>query len=246
MHNFWKYFAFFAAVLLLVSCTKQQAVNMPDMSSIVMSTSTEKVVSDYILQPGDVINIKFYFNSKLNETIPIRPDGKISLQLIDEVVAAGITPAELDRKLTEKYSDELEYPEIAVIVRSFEGRRVYVGGEVNSPGMIPASAGLTSFQAIMHAGGFKDTSELESVVILRNNGSGKPLFLTVNLEEDLKNHASHNDILLKSFDIVFVPKTTIAKLNQFVEQYITKLIPISLNAGFSWVHNINPEVRIKD
>ncbi len=200
---------------------------------------------DYVLQCGDVIEIKFFYNPELNERVIVRPDGKISLQLIDEVVAAGLTPSELDRVLTRKFSDRLLTPDVTVIVKEFAGMKVYVGGEVNTPGMIPISGRLTTLQAILQAGGFKKTAELGSVVVLHHRGDRKPVFLTVNLKADLATLTLRNDILLSPYDIVFVPQSTIAKMDQFVAQYIEQLIPISKNIGFSWIRNLNPEVQIK-
>jgi len=208
-----------------------------------IEANQESVQEEYVLQPGDVIEIKFFYNPELNEHIIIRPDGKISLQLIDEVEAAGLTPSKLDRILTGKYEKILKFPEVTVIVKEFSGQKIYVGGEVNSPGIIPLSGKLTSLQAILQAGGFKNTAELKSVVILRNQGTEDPLFMTINLKEDLSTAAHQNDILLKPYDIVFVPKTTIAKMNQFVDQYIEKLIPISKSIGV--FYNLNPQVEVK-
>jgi len=85
----------------------------------------------YIIQAGDQLDIKFFYNPELNDSVTVRPDGKISLQLVDEVQAAGQTPAQLDDFLTEKYAKELRKPVITVIVKSFASQRVYVGGEVN-------------------------------------------------------------------------------------------------------------------
>ncbi len=199
---------------------------------------------EYLLQLGDVIEIKFFYNSELNERVTVRPDGRISLQLIDEVKVAGLTASQLATTLKMKYSRTLRNPELSVIVREFAGLKVYVGGEVNVPGVIPLSGHLTALQAIFHAGGFKNTAELQSIIILRNQEMQKPLFITLNLKEDLADHVQQNDMLLKPYDIVFVPKTTIAKLNQFVDQYIEKLIPISKTFGFSYVYNLNPQVEV--
>ena len=80
----------------------------------------------YLIQPGDELDIKLFYNPELNETITVRPDGKISLQLIDEVHATGLQPAELDDMLTKAYSHELKKPVVTVIVRSFAGQRIYV------------------------------------------------------------------------------------------------------------------------
>lgn len=84
--------------------------------------------TDYVIYPGDKLEIKFFYNPELNDTVQVRPDGKISLQLVDDVKAAGMTTTELDKELTEKYSMEFINPTISVIVRSFTGEKIYVGG----------------------------------------------------------------------------------------------------------------------
>jgi protein involved in polysaccharide export with SLBB domain len=196
--------------------------------------------TEYIIQAGDIIDLKFYYYPELNETVTVRPDYKINLSLIDEVDVTSMTPSELDKYLTEKYSSVLKQSDVAVILRSFEGQKIFVGGEVNSPGMFPFSGNLTPLQAIMQAGGIKDTAEMRSVVILRNQKDSEPLFLKVNLEDELKYKDPKRPILLKSYDIIYIPKSNIANLNQFVAQYIKNLIPISLNLGFTWFKEVNP------
>jgi len=240
------YFSFTLVLLGLISCLNLNSSGRIEFTaSEPVGSSVQKTNGEYILQLGDVIDIKFYYHPELNERVIIRPDGKISLQLIDEVMGAGLTPSELDSILTEKYSKTLRGPEVAVIVKEFAGHKVYVGGEVESPGLFPTTGNLTALQAILQAGGFKDTAQLSNVVILRNQGPQEVIIKIIDLKKDLMTHASYNDILLKPYDIVFVPKTTIAKINQFIAQYIDKLIPIARMVGFNWVYNLNPDIRIK-
>lgn len=198
---------------------------------------------EYMLQEGDALDIKFYYNPELNELVTIRPDGRISLQLIGEVDAAGLSPSELRSVLIERYTGLLRNTEVAVIVKEFAAQKVYVGGEVNSPGIVPIYNGMTSLQAILRAGGWRNTAEHRSVVVIRGQGTEKPLFMNVNLGNELGPSAQHNDVMLQPYDVVFVPKTTIARMNQFVDQYIDKLIPISRSVGFSWIYNLNPEIQ---
>ena len=240
----------FSLILLnLSSCapsnvTNDLSVAPPEVApKIVEETDGEEKDGDYILQAGDTIDIKFFYYPELNDLVTIRPDGKISLQLIDEVAVEGLSPSELDDVLTKKYSGRLSFPEVSVIVRQFAGLNVYVGGEVNNVGIIPIFGRLTVLQAILRAGGYKDSAELKNVVILRNQKTEEPLFMIVNLKEDLTTYAMRNDVELIPQDIVFVPKTGIAKLNQFVDEYITELIPITLNFGL--MYNLNPEVKVK-
>ena len=236
MKKFLRCLLFALIVSSLISCANVNSNIPPNLHpSEAPGEPVGETSNEYIFQLGDVMEIKFFYTPELNERVTIRPDGKISLQLIDEVDAVGLTPSELDRTLTEKYSGVLNNPEVAVIVKEFTRQKVFVGGEVNLPGLIPYSGKLTSLQAIFQAGGFKNTAKLKSIVILRNQGTEEPLFMTINLKKDLKKHTQHNDILLKPYDVVFVPKTSIAKMNQFVDQYIRQLIPVTTTLGFSYV-----------
>jgi protein involved in polysaccharide export with SLBB domain len=100
---------------------------------------------------------------------------------------------------------------------------------------IDAVGNITALRAILAAGGFKNTGEVSSVVVLREQPGSAPLFMVVNLEASLGNDPDAADVALEPYDVVFVPKTRIAQVDQFIDQYIRQLIPISLNAGFSWV-----------
>lgn len=203
----------------------------------------EESPKTYTLQEGDVVEVKFFYNPELNEREAIRPDGMISLQLIDDVAVAGLTPLEVDRLLTEMYSKIIRQPAVTVIVKEFSGQKVYIGGEVNTPGLIPISGKLTALQAILQANGFKNTAELSSVVILRNQGTATPQFIVADLSDVLKANAWQNDVPLRPYDIVIVPMTTIGKMDLFVEQYIDKLLPISRSIGLSY--SLNPSVTVK-
>ncbi len=233
------YSCFLIAVLLFSGC----AHNQPAPSAYPAATNSQaqkpEQTAEYRILPGDALEIKFYYNTDLNDRVSVRPDGNISLQLIGDVRAAALTPAELRAVLAEKYKAHVRNPEIAVIVREFAEQKIFVGGEVNIPGMIPLAGKMTSLRAIMQAGGFKNTAEPETVVLIRNQGTDKPLFITLNLKQDLTNTGQNNDIELKPFDIVFVPKSTIASINQFMEQYFDKLIPVSKSIGV--FYNLGPE-----
>ena len=126
----------------------------------------------YRIQVGDMFDVKVYNNPDLCENLVVRPDGRVSLLLANEVQAAGLTPAELGHVITGMYAKRLHNPEIAIIMRKFAGNRVYVGGEVNSPTEVLIEGSLTLLQAIYKAGGFKEeTAKLKSVVLLRDQGT---------------------------------------------------------------------------
>jgi protein involved in polysaccharide export with SLBB domain len=187
--------------------------------------------ADYVVEPGDTLDLKFFYQPELNDTLVVRPDGKISPQLIDELPAAGMTVADLKKELTRKYAGTLKQPVVGVSVKELAEQRIFVGGEVNMPGVLPLRGKLTAIQAVMQAGGMKSTAESRQVVILRNQGTDRPLFVKLNLDRDLNTGDATHDLALRPMDIVFVPKTTIARLDDFTDQYIDKLIDGSRSVG---------------
>jgi protein involved in polysaccharide export with SLBB domain len=179
------------------------------------------------------MDIKFFYNPELNEQVTVRPDGRISLQLAHEIMAAGLTPAELTDLLTRTYSSEVDKPEITVIVRSFSGQMVYVDGEVNKPGMLNMIAPMTVLQSLSQAGGVKDTAKRDEIVIIRQGLDNKPVVLLMNMEKVIDGTETSQDLTLMPFDIVYVPKSNIANVNIWVDQYIRKNIPMGIGFGYN-------------
>ena len=186
--------------------------------------------SEYIIQPGDELDIKFFYNPNLNESITVRPDGRISLQLVGETIAAGQTPLGLTKLLTKGYDKELKNPEITVIVRSF-GSRIYIDGEVKKPGELELMGPLTVMQAISRAEGRTEKAWEEAIVIRRIKGK-PPLVIEVNIDAVLNGNDFGQDIGLVPFDIVYVPRSPIADVNVWVDQYIRRNIPINFGLFF--------------
>jgi protein involved in polysaccharide export with SLBB domain len=211
-----------AALLIagLISCASQSS-NVKDVERPAPIVYTKSIV--YTIAPGDRLDIKFFYNPELNETITVRPDGIISLQLIDEIRAAGLKPAELDQKLTDLYSIELRKPVLTVIVRSFTRQRIYVGGEVNTPGLIVLPTGMTTLQAIFQSGGFKETADPAETLVIRKGVNGKPVPMQIDLAALMAANGGH-DFQLQPDDIVYVPKSAIANANKFIDEYIGGLL----------------------
>jgi polysaccharide biosynthesis/export protein len=200
------------------------------------STDSDPV---YRIRPGDDLDIKFFYTKELNESIKVRPDGFISLQLVDEVQAAGLTPQELDNQLTKRYAEHLKNPVISVIVRSFVGFRAYVGGEVGTPQLIPLEGGITPLQAIFRAGGVRPTAYLQSVVLIRKGPQGEAITYQLDLS-DLSISQGRRDlrIALRPSDVLYVPRSPIANANLFVQQYITDLVLFrGIQFGYTVLHN---------
>lgn len=225
-------------ILILLSITACSSAPKGGCNVTAMSPSlaVKPVQADYRISPGDVLDIKFFYNPELNETIMVRPDGRISLQLANEITAAGLTPEELRTTLMERYRKDINRPEVSVIVRSFNMQRVYVDGEVVRPGMLPLAGPVTIHQAIAAAGGFLPTARRTEVIIIRQAG-GKPVPLQVDMERVIKNEDPAQDVLLAPFDIVYVPRSAVGEVNRFVDLYIRRNIPIGAGIGAGWTLN---------
>lgn len=199
------------------------------------------VTDEYVLQPYDTLEIKFFYNPELNDTIMVRPDGKISLQMIDEIRAAGLTPAQLDDLLTQKYGLLLNRVMITVIVRTFTDQKVYVGGEVFLPQVVPLTGRMNALQAVFMAGGFKPDAKISNVIIISRGPGNKPVAREVNLKRAINGSLDFEEYRLKPFDIVYVPQTRIASIDQFLS-HIYRFIPPQVGFGFTYeVHSESPD-----
>lgn len=182
------------------------------------------------LSPGDTLEIRFFYTPELDTVQTIRPDGKIALQLIGEVMAQGKTPIELKDQLYEQYKQHIKQLDITVIVQTFSNRRVYVGGQVNIPGSIPMPGRLTALEAIMLAGGINLVNgSYENVLIIRyedNKWAGGMLNLKRVLEGE-----KVEQFCLEPQDIVYVPETRIVEVNRWIDQNIDRILP---SIGFTY------------
>lgn len=219
-----------AMVLGLAACGPKKAPEppSPEMAALypTLADNPKPALVPYVLQVGDELAIKFYTNPELNEDVKVRSDGMISLQLVDDVQASGLTPSQLDAELTKRYTGELADPQISVIVKTPGGERVYVAGEVGKQGVLPLVGGMTLYQALQDAGGFTETAHRKQVLLIRKGADGIPVGKVIDVRpvEDGENPAL--DLPLRPLDIVFVPRSKIADVDLFVKQYIRDALPI--------------------
>lgn len=190
----------------------------------------------YQLQPGDSIEIRFFYNQELNESVMIRPDGYISMPLIGEVLVAGKTVSQLEGALRSAYKGIVRKPELTIQIRGYANRKVYVGGEVAHPGVLDLVGKQTALSAIMQSGGLLMSANRSQAVVIRKGKGGSPVSTVVSLKR--KGAAPQAaSFELRPFDIVIVDRSGIAKANQAIEQYVKRMIPVTLSAGFLYVFN---------
>jgi len=197
----------------------------PGFPNIPYATWTDDEPS-YRLYPGDDIDVSVPSAPELNKTVTVQPDGRISLPLIGPRMAADRTPAELERELAAAYAPLLLRPRVEVSVRA-QPLKVFVGGEVGKPGVYDMPGDIDSLRAVIDAGGFLPTSKRSDVVIVRRGRDGRPMMRTVNLTK-LDGGPGGDLVPLRRFDIVYVPKTGLAKVDDFMTQ-IRGALPIQFS-----------------
>ena len=192
----------------------------------------------YRLEVGDIVDVHFFNHPRLTlSEVMIQPDGTLQLFMVGSVLARGNTPASLAEMLEADYAEAgVVGPDVVVRLRRAAGLRVFIGGEVGDPGMIVHEGHLNLVSAIMQAGGVTDRGSLRRVIVLRDPGDGsQPLQAVVNVAELIDGERPSPP--LQPYDVILVPKSTIAQLNLYVDQYIVKMIPgnMSYAVGFSYL-----------
>ena len=188
---------------------------------------------------GDEVRITLPFYEDEDVTTIVAPDGNIYLELIGAVSADGRTPTSLESDLEARYAEFLRFPDVGVVPSAFASRQVFVGGEVKNPGVYPLAGPTGVLEAVYQAGGFLDTARQNNVALIRRGPNRLPMLRYLDLASFSKDGVPTENTLLAPFDIVVVPKSNIAKVNLFVEQYINNVVPFSHNFGYNLI-DLNP------
>jgi polysaccharide export outer membrane protein len=200
---------FVAAVLFVTlgSCLNLAAQSpasgrKPEATAAVTTAANTPGGVDYLIGPQDVVNIDVWKEPEITRTIPVRPDGKISLPLLNDVQAAGLTAMQLAANIREGLTKFLNGPQVTVTVTQINSRRVFVTGEVAHSGAMPLLPGMTALQALSASGGFTQFAREKSIYILRTE-NGKQVKHPYNYKDVLKGKAE--DIPLLPGDVIVVP-----------------------------------------
>lgn len=159
---------------------------------------------NYVIGPQDVLDVSVWKEPEVSRVVPVRPDGRISLPLLNDVQAAGLTPAALAAQLTESLKKYVTNPQVTVIVTAINSQRVYLLGEVTRPGAFPMIPGMTVLQAISSGGGFTQYARTKAIYVLRNE-NGKQVKYPFNYKDVLGGKKPEQDIALKAGDTIVVP-----------------------------------------
>lgn len=221
-------------LLSLSGCANVVANISPAPQNVAPVASMAPSLPPYLIQIGDILEIKMLLNPEFDQEVVVRPDGMISSVLAQNIPAYGHTPQELQDELVAVYKKQLSNPQLSVIVKTFTPTRVYVLGEVNSPGeFVSVGPSLTALQAIARAGGLKLTAQTSKVVILRRGSAEKPEVYVADLDMATSGANPAADVRLAPYDVVFVPRTGIAEVGKGFNQYIQQFLPPSFGLSYS-------------
>ncbi len=193
----------------------------------------------YRFYPGDELDLSVPSAPELNKTVTVQPDGRISVPLLPPVMVADRTIEDVERVLTRDYSSQLLRPDVSIAVRA-QTLKVFVGGEVQKPGIYDMPGDINALQAVILAGGFTPIAKRTQVVILRRGRDGQPMMRTANLMRAVSDPDLTDAVPLRRFDVVYVPRTRVGEVGLFVQQYLRDASPINL--GFSYAAGSNAYV----
>lgn len=192
---------------------------------------------DYRVYPGDEIEVTVPSAPELSKTLAVQPDGRISLPLLQPIMAADRSLTDLQQTLTQAYSSQLLRPAVNLSLKSTTPLKVYVGGEVNNPGIYDMAGDGDALRAIIQAGGFRQTGARNQVAIIRRGPEGLAMMRSADLSggTDRRGSRPMDLVPLRRYDIVYVPKTRAAEAAQFVQTYFRDISPVTF--GFNYAIN---------
>jgi polysaccharide export outer membrane protein len=159
---------------------------------------------DYKIGPQDVLRIDVWKENEISRITPVRPDGRISLPLLNDVQAAGLTPTQLAGVIAEGLKQYITNPQVTVGVTEINSRRIYVTGGVVKPGAFPLQADMTVLQALTSSGGFTQFAKIKGIYVLRTE-DGKQVRHPFNYKDVVKGKQPELNILLQPGDVIVVP-----------------------------------------
>jgi len=175
------------------------------------AASAQTAPPEYVIGPEDVIQVSVWKNDTLSRTVPVRPDGKISLPLLNDVQAAGLTAMQLRDKLAQELAQYITTPEVSVIVSDVRSFRVSVLGEVQKPGVLHLGSTTTILEAIAMAGGLTERASPHRIVIVRRDAAGNTEKIPFNYNRSVggapgaAESADTANVVLRPGDVIVVP-----------------------------------------
>lgn len=170
----------------------------------------------YQLVSGDVIDVIYRYTPEFNQTVTIQPDGYILLEIVGDIKMSGLTLEQARQRIIDKATVRLKDPEITLLLKEFQKPYFVVSGEVAQTGKFEMREDITALQAVMMAGGFKESAKSSQIIVFRKLNADVAEVKTLNLKKVKKTSDLENDLTLQSGDIIFVPRNTFSKIEKYV------------------------------
>ena len=193
-----------ASLGLVALLDAQAAKPSPAGNASPAAPAAVQVAPDYVIGPDDVITVVVWKEQEVSGDFTVRPDGKISMPLMNDIAVAGLTPEQLRGRITEAAAKFIEEPTVTVVVKAINSRKVYVMGQVNKPGPYPLNSPTTVIQLLATAGGLLEYANQENISIVRNE-NGRQTSFRFNYKDFTRGRNPLQNIELKPGDTVIVP-----------------------------------------
>lgn len=196
------------SILILPLAARAQDLRPPRLTTV-----TE---DRYRLQPGDVLEVQYRYTPEFNQTVTVQPDGYVSLEIGGDLKVAGFTLEETRHAILRQANKRLQDPVATIVLKEFQKPYFVVSGEVAQPGKIEMREKVTALQAIMLAGGMKESAKSSQVVVFRKINSDMAEVKVLNLKDIRRTSDLENDLTLQAGDMVYVPRDKLSKVERFM------------------------------
>lgn len=230
-----------ACVCFMVAMGLMQA--QVDTAATAQPQASPASLSEYVIGPGDELSVTFPNNGELNHDGPVGPDGRFPIPFLGNVPLAGDTITQAASFLSNALRDGgiVAHANPNITIRRY-GTSVFVGGQVRTPGVVPLAAGMDVFQAIIAAGGLTDSARTGRVAIIRRTPDNRSRIIFYSVKPFTKGIANASIAMLEPRDVIFVPRSKIAEVDMWVDNYINKTLPF--NRGFSYNYGNYPVTTV--
>ena len=199
---------FVLIALLIVASTVATHAQPARTQAPALKASTEE---RYTLHAGDVLDVQFRYTPEFNQTVTVQPDGYISLEVGGDLKVGGRTLQQVRTLILAKARERLEAPEVIVVLKEFQKPYIVVAGEVNQPGKIELREKLTAIQAVLLAGGFKETAKSSQILVFRRLNADTAEVKVLNFKTLKRTSDLENDLTLQAGDMIMVPRNRLTK-----------------------------------
>ncbi len=225
--------------LFIISCSSLNPAEIKTTSDF--NESKPQEIKEFILAAGDEININVWRNDSLQRTVKLDPAGFVSLPLVGEIRAEGMTVSQLRKIIARTLEQYIKQPHVDVNVVSIASKKVYILGEVRAPGSLVVDAPMTVWEALSRAGGFTNNANKNHVMVIRQeNGETRVEAIQMDITKLYKDGSISNELYLQNRDILYIPENRISTIERFMNRLTNILEPIlSIERGIILGNTVN-------